>query len=311
MRKIRIYLTILFITAASVSCNMTEWDDIVSLDINPTLINKTPRIYPGGNADCSSINIPGLIQTTGRNNYNPNTDAFENGWPAGLLVKVNDDKTVSFQISGSINLGDGKCYTIGAVIVKGGDASNVYNYTDIGGATMDKGLVSPNNSSGGPAGLSNLTFCFMECTDNPEWIIALKTYVTTTGQWDWAISGGTGSSTNSLEIGYNPYVFNSSEPNANNYPLNYMYNGGQIGNISASDYWENGIHYFEVVIDAFNDDWSFLDSYLYVGTLTGYNKYVTLRSDGKYVTDYMLLPFHNSEKLVTRTFKIPFSDIKE
>jgi len=173
MKKIRLILTVVFITALIGACTMVPWDEIVSLNINPTLIKKTPKVYPGGNADCATINIPGLVQTTGRNNYVPSTDSFENGWPSGLLVKVDNGRSVSFQIDGAINLGDGKCYKVGAVIVKGSDASNVYDYTDTAGVTMDKGLVPPNNASGSPAGLSNLTFCFIECQEKPV-VVAVK-----------------------------------------------------------------------------------------------------------------------------------------
>lgn len=45
-----------------------------------------------------------------------------------------------------------------AVIVKGGNAANEYVYG--GSATSDSGLVSPVNSSGKPANLSHLEFCF-------------------------------------------------------------------------------------------------------------------------------------------------------
>jgi hypothetical protein len=48
-----------------------------------------------------------------------------------------------------------------AVIVKGGNASNIYVYKD--GEKSDTDLASPINASGNPAGLSNLTFCW-----NPE-----------------------------------------------------------------------------------------------------------------------------------------------
>ena len=45
-----------------------------------------------------------------------------------------------------------------AAISKGGDAANVYDYGSPG-ALADDGLVSPDNSSGGPAGLSHATLC--------------------------------------------------------------------------------------------------------------------------------------------------------
>lgn len=182
MKKFKFVLGAIFAIALIGSCTMTPWDEIIGLDVAPTLIQKTPKLYPGGNAECSTINIPGLIQTTGRINYNQSTDSFEGAWPKGLLVMVSDDKSVAFQIDGAIDLGDGKCYKIGAVIVKGSDASNVYDYTDIGGVLMDKGLVSPINSSGGPAALSNLTFCFMECPPVPK-VVAVKVIRDASEHW--------------------------------------------------------------------------------------------------------------------------------
>ena len=44
-----------------------------------------------------------------------------------------------------------------AVIVKGGPNANVYAYNE---ATGDTGLYAPDNSSGGPAGLSHVSFCY-------------------------------------------------------------------------------------------------------------------------------------------------------
>ena len=155
--------------------------------------------------------------------------------------------------------------------------------------------------------VSNLTFCFVECEEQPELVIALKTYITTTGQWDWATSDGEGSVDNALHIGYCEYSFNST----NIYPLIYMYSFDQIGTISASDYMENNVHYIEVVVDTYSDDWLFMDSYLYVGTLAGYNEYLTLGSNGKYITDFVSFPFQEDELSGIRVFKIPFTEITE
>lgn len=259
MKKSKILFAVLFIVGTIVSCDMVPWDDIASLGEDPTLINKIPKVYPGGNAECSTINLPGLVQTTGRNNYVPSTDGFEKGWPSGLLVKVYDDKSVSFQIDGAINLGDGKCYKVGAVIVKGGDASNVYNYTDNGGVTMDAGLVSPNNSSGGPAGLSNLTFCFVECKDQPQLILAFKSYMTTS----WAVTGG--GPDNNYFIGYVPFT-----PN-----VNYiLYQDGDlakpVGKLVIGNFDTDILMEVKITSD-FPLDLKFTKRYLFVGTLEDWN----------------------------------------
>ena len=45
------------------------------------------------------------------------------------------------------------------ILVKGGNAYNIYHYPD--GELTDNGLVSPDNSSGEPAGVSHITYCFL------------------------------------------------------------------------------------------------------------------------------------------------------
>ena len=54
---------------------------------------------------------------------------------------------------------------VDAVIVKGGNAANVYQYPyDF---FADTGLVTPDNASGGPAGISHIEFCTDGTTENP------------------------------------------------------------------------------------------------------------------------------------------------
>ena len=84
---------------------------------------------------------------------------FAGVFPNGLSVTT-DGKFVSFEMDDCILIGD-NCYKVGAVIVKGSNAANVYYYPN--GTIGDSGLASPMNASGNPAGLSNLTFCFVEC----------------------------------------------------------------------------------------------------------------------------------------------------
>jgi hypothetical protein len=263
MKKLKLIFAVLFLAAAVVSCNMVEWNEINSLGVPPTLINKAPKIYPGGNAECSTINIPGLVKTSGRNNFFSSTDSFENGWPSGLLVKVDEDKSVSFQIEGSINFGDGKCYKVGAVIVKGSDASNVYDYTDIGGVTMDRGLVSPNNSSGGPAGLSNLTFCFVECKPIEPVVIALKAFYSpgpnyvTPIKYSFLLS--TGESIFSIlpcsKLGINYY------PNISAFAVKDYYYGETVGTVTIKEDINS------LVVKVTLNEGGLLDkTYLFVGT---------------------------------------------
>jgi hypothetical protein len=305
MKYYKILLTTIIVALSISACNMVDWNDIVSLEVSPSLIKKTPKLYPGGNAECSTINIPGLAKTTGRNNYVPSTDGFEKGWPAGLLVKVENDKSVSFQIDGAIDLGDGKCYKVGAVIVKGGDGSNVYNYTDMGGATMDKGLVSPNNSSGGPAALSNLTFCFVECKEEPL-LVAVKlfywhfdgVYVT---NYSWGASAG-------------DYIFSNGlcrYTGVNYFPATKSFNllkgetGETIGTATVEEVWPGGIHSLLVSIDLI-DGLLIERSFAFAGTVSQLKSDVDI--DGCPV--YENWDWKNLIHSNTHTITIPYSEIK-
>ncbi|RPA67351.1 hypothetical protein EF405_15875 [Cyclobacteriaceae bacterium YHN15] len=104
----------------------------------------------GGNVECSELDME-YASSSGRNNYNDGE--FENEWPEGLEVEVIDG-----EVCWIFTAPEGYCLASMAVIVKGGPAANVYEYTD--GTSEDCGLVAPDNASGKPAGLSNLTFCW-------------------------------------------------------------------------------------------------------------------------------------------------------
>ncbi len=71
-----------------------------------------------------------------------------------------------------------------AVIVKGSDAANVYDYTGTPANELsDTDLVTPINASGRPAGLSHLEFCYMYNA------VVAKTAVTSyTRSYDWTVA---------------------------------------------------------------------------------------------------------------------------
>jgi len=225
-----------------------------------------------------------------------NDDGFDGEFPNGLNVIVTDGTFVSFRMDNCIMIGD-KYYKVGAVIVKGSNAANVYFYPE--GTMGDSGLASPVNASGKPAGLSNLSFCFVECEPSGL-VIALKTYFS---DGSWAVSGGLGIEGHSLHMGYNLYYYNG----VNEFVLNRatITGGiiGPVGTISARDYWEGPVHYMEVIIDTEDSNILFGNSFLYVGSLAGY----TGRS-------HTAFPFR-SEAMgmepisAQRIFTIPFSEI--
>jgi hypothetical protein len=120
----------------------------------------------GGNADCEDV--AALVGydfafSSGRTNYQdgmfqwPNSLDFE-GWPEGLTVTVTDGTFVSFEFESNM-------YCVGAVIVKGGPNAHIYYFED--GVKSGVNLSAPLNN-GQPFGLSNLTFCFVECNDRQE-----------------------------------------------------------------------------------------------------------------------------------------------
>jgi hypothetical protein len=202
-----------------------------------------------------------------------------------------------------IQIGD-KYYKVGAVIVKGSNNANVYYYSNV--TMRDSGLASPCNASGTPAGLSNLTFCFVEC-EKPGWVIALKAQMTYPGLVNpIGVSDGIDSDINGYNIGYNAYVLGQ----VNTYPL--LNNIVQIGTISVTDIWkEDDIHYLRVVIDTYSSDWGFWHAYLYIGTLSRFNAYRTPRSDGRFLVAYYAFPFQQGGMPEPCIFEIPFDSIME
>lgn len=107
---------------------------------------------------------------------------FSGQFPDGLNVTVNGN-FVSFSSSGCLLIG-GKYFKVGAVIVKGSASANIYYYPD--GTNGDSGLAAP----GGNRMVSNLTFCFYECDDQPQ-VIAIKCVFNEDGYNRFGVTSGT------------------------------------------------------------------------------------------------------------------------
>jgi hypothetical protein len=138
---------------------------------NGTIPYISSEANPGGNVTCADLEFD---FGSGRTNYN-NGD-FDAEFPGGISVEVTEGKFVSFSST----------FLIGAVIVKGSDDANVYDYRPAG-SLGDSGLASPTNASGGPAGLSNLTFCWDQPDEVTEALVVTKTLdeaFTRTYAWD-------------------------------------------------------------------------------------------------------------------------------
>jgi hypothetical protein len=134
--------------AGTVMAN-TASTPISNRGITPYIIDGA---NPGGNRTCAEVGLAFFGDadyyefSSERVNYEGG--AFDAAFPDGFVVNT-DGTYVSWAYAMHSGL---------AVIVKGSDDANVYVYD--GTFTFDSGLASPENASGGPAGLSNLTFCW-------------------------------------------------------------------------------------------------------------------------------------------------------
>lgn len=312
MKKLNYLFALLFLFAAFVSCDKRNIE--ARLEALTEYTGTAIPIESVGNTSCEDLDGEYLF-SSGRVNYVNGIFDFSDvnsedwpegvdpvtGWPNGLSVTVSEDgRYVSFEYTSD-------SYCVGAAIVKGGNASNVYTYNPA--TKKDANLSAPVNASGFPAGLSNLTFCFMECQEPAELVIALKTFLADGASVSWAVTNGEGSEINNLHLGYIDYVYNGDNGHEL-YGLGLIAN--LIGTIEISDYTDllDGKHYLEVVMNITSPNMSFLSTYLYVGTVAGYNNYLSYW-DGTSFADYYSFPFIQSGTAATRTFKIPFNEITE
>ncbi|MCF8380854.1 MAG: hypothetical protein K9H49_14875 [Bacteroidales bacterium] len=271
----------LILVTAFVSCEKEGTDDsqilqlgdkkVVSVAITESVASLpvsegeiTPYIIPGknkgGNRTCAEVGLAFMGDAeyfalcSDKVDYEEGD--FEGDFPEGLNITT-DGVFVSFEIDGCLEIGGG-LYKVGAVIVKGSDDANVYWYPE--GATSDAGLAAPINASGGPAGLSNLTFCFVECEDVKETlVIAVKAY---TSKYGYTYSSGSydyAPNCNDFKLGINNIIENFSFPMHNSELVN-------VGFATVVTYIENGITIIDVNLDyGVNQNYV----YYYVGPISG------------------------------------------
>ncbi|MCJ7448002.1 MAG: hypothetical protein MUO72_09925 [Bacteroidales bacterium] len=258
MKKLNFLFASLFMVASLVSCKKDNMEQGVLMSgqndfstfaaaiinnesspisdglITPVIISGANR---GGNRTCAevaeafntSFDLCGDKLSYGDFDLDGDYE-FSGAFPVGLDVTITDGKFVSFTMS---NTG-ATCYKIGAVIVHGGNKANIYFYAN--GTLSDGGLAAPLNSSNTPAGLSNLTFCFVECENNL--VIAVKSWYWESGAYPGGLtkygdSEGTSafpqSSSWCFKLGYNNYpgsAFNIVS--GGTIVANVTYSGGQI-----------------------------------------------------------------------------------
>jgi len=297
MKKTRLILSGLLLVAILGSCDkdLKDKDNFgpsalkngaLSTMVESTPVSDggiTPYIIPGanngGNRTCKEVETAFDTKFDFCGDKLDYNGSFSGQFPDGLEVTVTGGKFVAFEMDDCIKIGD-HYYKVGAVIVKGSNSANVYFYPD--GTLGDSGLAAPLNASGSPAGLSNLTFCFVKCTPTPK-IIALKSYMTK----DWAVSGG--GVTNGYFIGCLPFVVGANYPLYLNGELSTPAGTLQIGNFDADPL-------LEVKITSTIANSYFTESFLYVGPegscTTAFKSY-----------PYYILPPANSS---TVTFQLPF-----
>ena len=234
-----------------------------------------PYIIPGknrgGNRTCAEVAQAWDLATNPfmcgeKIDYN---GGFAGKFPDGLIVTVSDGKFVSFEAKDCISIGDGY-YKVGAVIVKGSDQANVYYYLNEegeGGTLGDIGLAAPFNSSGTPAGLSNLTFCFVPCDGNgqpePVYIAVKARYISGSDNY---LGQGVPSAAASIgttvfyggceDIGYNAY------PLVSGFPMTDFWYGGVIGDVSITEVLDG----LDITV-SLNEGGEFYLTWLFVGSL--------------------------------------------
>ena len=312
MKKLTYIFAALVMVAALGSCQQDDSEIVLkkaNTETQPTTPPSDAGITPvtitgannGGNITCAEVaaffQLPADYFYCGEK-IDYNDGMFAGEFPDGLNVNVTDGVWVAFDMEAPLLIG-GIEYIVGAVIVKGGNNANVYYYP--GGSMGDFGLAAPVNKSGKPAGLSNLTFCLVKA--NPI-VIAMKTYLATPMQdtykaMGWAVSGGLGVSTDpGLHMGYNYYDFNG----VNEFDIvkaTIPAIEGVVGTIKATDYWEGNDHFLEVVLELDDANMVFANTYLYVGSLKGY--------EGRW---FMVYPFKaEGDYAAQRVFKINFNQI--
>ncbi len=176
---------------------------------------------------------------------------FMGSFPDGLMVTT-DGTYVSFEMDNCIDV-EGEWYKVGAVIVKGSNAANVYYYPD--GTLSDSGLASPENSSGKPAGLSNLTFCFVKCDVG----VAIKMWYVDEGNILPALSNGAPVFTDGwcANLGFNSIMEES--------PITLTgFNGDDIGHFLI----ENMGDHVQITINL-DEEYELKSSYIFVGSKLG------------------------------------------
>ncbi len=230
-------------------------------DVTPVILAvDKPR---GGNVTCNDVmqafDNEALI-CGDKINYDDylTEEEFEGAFPSWLNVQV-DGNYVSFNMTGCGEI-EGVSLKVGAVIVKGSNASSVYYYPD--GAFNDSGLAAPE----GKYMVSNLTFCFVQCDEPEPIILAVKCYYTpgptyTSLDYSFALSEGTYPFTTTEwcnDLGYNYY------PTISSFAMIEKWTKENVGIVTIMPSGNNLIITIDLKGEGVLDE-----TYLYAGPLSG------------------------------------------
>jgi hypothetical protein len=275
--------------------------------IEPVII---PGENNGGNRTCEEVwlalgdpdDVCGIDYLCGdKIDYEEDGGGFVSDFPEGLKVTVSGIY-ISFEVDDCLEI-DGKSWKVGAVIVKGSNAANVYWYPD--GETSDAGLAAP----GGKRMVSNLTFCFVPCEpEKPaDMVIAFKTsikdkvlserlFAYTAGDEPVPVSDPPPVDfNNGIPMGFYELGFGED------FSLDLISDGSQVGTITATQIDVDGVPNILVEVELDNVDHVFSTPYLYVGSEAGLLD-----------LNYWEYPFDNTDADPLNpvcTFLIPEADI--
>lgn len=242
----------------------------------------------GGNRTCSEVAYYfNTSFTMCGDKLDYSDDEFSGSFPEGLNVSVNGIY-ISFEIDGCVKIGD-DYFKVGAVIVKGSNAANIYYYPN--GSTGDKGLAAP----GEKPMLSNLAFCFVNCTTPPQKVISVKTFLWGPDGYTWAGSDGTYIFQPTTE--WCQYLAIVNYPGTSSFLLLEDYTRANVGNVTITEAYPDGVR--SLVITVISTSGLLDKSYVYVGDLEG------IYGTGA-CPNYVEWPNQDLTDSQTRTFTVPF-----
>lgn len=211
---------------------------------------------------------------------------FDGVFPEGLNVTV-EGNFISFEMGNCISF-DGKSYKVGAVIVKGSNAANVYYYAN--GTLKDGGLAAP----GGLRMVSNLTFCFIEC-EQPQLVISVKSFLTGPDGYTWV--GSDGSYIYLPTDDWCKFIGAVYYPGTSSFSLLEAYTRANLGSVTIEEAYPGGVRSLIITVTSTS---GLLDrTYLYVGDLAG------LYGSGS-CPAYTEWPYQDLDDEQTHTFILPY-----